>query len=600
MTIRWRLVIGALQVAIILSVTGFLTGRPLSEGTWFASTLALSLNVQLLEPYFARPVDTLANSVVGLVLAGLTPHEVAGAAWIALEVLLGLAAALAATALAAGAGRQSSRLGITCRALSRDANARTIYSALFWLSLLESAAASTPLFWKLSLTWVVPIFLGSINWQAVLAAARGAAPAVTIEGMIGPHKLLVSSTDAPPLGEVITLETGSKTVEGVVVGRIRRPSDTWLEIHVPRREECERLVAAQAITLARVRGPDATLLGVVEASSDHTTLVFSPLRPLTVGHVVSVAEANGQVLYQITRARIDESSVRGGSHLSVIATAHQLGVFSPETNRLRTHAWVPQPGAPVVMPVPLPAPGPPPQGAFLLGYVVGTRVPIYLDLAALGEGHLAIVGMTRMGKTTFALRLAAALAASRSVVVMDQTGEYRARHGLGQYVAANHGAAASLSVFEPVPGRPVPDEGLTHLRQTLNAAFVEYQAGHVFPRTLVIDEAHQFLPEPAMLGFGSPGRESAITFGMYMMQVRKYGLSVVLISQRTAVVAKSGISQCENLMAFKSVDQTGLDYLESVLGHGARDILPALQQGQALVYGPAVSSDTAVAITVEH
>jgi hypothetical protein len=86
---------------------------------------------------------------------------------------------------------------------------------------------------------------------------------------------------------------------------------------------------------------------------------------------------------------------------------------------------------------------------------------------------------------------------------------------------------------------------------------------------------------------------------MYTMQVRKYGITLALVSQRTAVVAKSALSQCENVIAFKSVDQTGLDYLEAVLGSQARDLLPNLQQGEALVCGPAMSSDYPVAITVD-
>jgi DNA helicase HerA-like ATPase len=83
-----------------------------------------------------------------------------------------------------------------------------------------------------------------------------------------------------------------------------------------------------------------------------------------------------------------------------------------------------------------------------------------------------------------------------------------------------------------------------------------------------------------------------------MMQIRKYGITVILISQRTAVVAKSALSQCENLIAFKSVDQTGLEYLEAILGMDARKALPALRHGEALVFGPAVSADLPAVIAV--
>jgi DNA helicase HerA-like ATPase len=126
----------------------------------------------------------------------------------------------------------------------------------------------------------------------------------------------------------------------------------------------------------------------------------------------------------------------------------------------------------------------------------------------------------------------------------------------------------------------------------------EYLAGQPIPRTLIIDEAHQFIPEPAGIGFKAKGRDESYEIGLLMMQIRKYGISVILISQRTAVVAKSALSQCENLIAFRNVDQTGLDYLEAVAGGEVRLLLPRLKQRQALAFGPAISSDTPVAIDI--
>jgi DNA helicase HerA-like ATPase len=82
------------------------------------------------------------------------------------------------------------------------------------------------------------------------------------------------------------------------------------------------------------------------------------------------------------------------------------------------------------------------------------------------------------------------------------------------------------------------------------------------------------------------------------MQIRKFGISVILISQRTAVVAKSALSQCENLIAFKSVDQTALDYLEAIAGEDVRLLLPRLQHRQALAFGPSISSDSPVGVHI--
>ncbi len=100
------------------------------------------------------------------------------------------------------------------------------------------------------------------------------------------------------------------------------------------------------------------------------------------------------------------------------------------------------------------------------------------------------------------------------------------------------------------------------------------------------------------MGFSAPGRDSAYKFGVLMMQVRKYGVTIILISQRTAVVGKSSLSQCENVIAFKSVT-TGLDHLEAVLGEGARLLLPSLDHGQALVFGPAISTDAPTALRID-
>lgn len=136
------------------------------------------------------------------------------------------------------------------------------------------------------------------------------------------------------------------------------------------------------------------------------------------------------------------------------------------------------------------------------------------------------------------------------------------------------------------------------MRKRKNSSTFLTLTGNPLARTVIIDELHQFIPEPAGLGFNAPGRDQSYAIGLLMMQIRKYGISLILISQRTAVVAKSALSQCENLIAFRSVDQTGLDYLEAVAASDVRSFLPQLRQGEALVFGPAISSDTPIGIKV--
>jgi hypothetical protein len=383
-----------------------------------------------------------------------------------------------------------------------------------------------------------------------------------------------------------------------VIARIHRANDVWASIHIDQPGLADRLVALPAVNVVGDVGRETQFLGTVDATSSNTVLVFSPTRRLDVGSVVAVTCDKEQILYQVTKAEIINVNVKGGGHQLVQAHAMQLGVPRQGPFRLGRHRWVPDPGAAVLEP-------PEYQTAaidetrFLLGRLIGTQIPVYLDPVLVCEGHVAVLGMTRMGKTTLAIRLAKYLAKTRAVFVMDQTGEYRSRHAVAAYDVNLHDSQVGLSVFEPAAGQPTPDEGLKLFKHLANKGYTEYKTSQPFKRVLLVDEAHQFVPEPAVLGFGAPGRDSAITFGMYTMQVRKYGMTLVLVSQRTAVVAKSALSQCENVIAFKNVDQTGLDYLEAVLGSQAREILPNLRQGEALVCGPAMSSDYPVAISVD-
>ena len=384
----------------------------------------------------------------------------------------------------------------------------------------------------------------------------------------------------------------------MVLNRIRRASDAWAEVHIADATACEQLVTQPGLDVEIVHAAGKSgFVGAVGYGSTDRTLRFVVTKALQIGQVVSVDHGGQRVMYQLAHAEIEQSSVRGGSQLVVRARANQLGSYSETTGRIVRHRWVPQLGAAVH------ANGP--EGtaevqaaddSILLGSVIGTSIPVSLDLAAMCEGHLAILGMTRMGKTTMALRLAQALGQKSRVTILDQTGEYVAKHGLPTYAQGDMILENGISVLEPGPGKVAADEAFRFLGAVVDQAMKEYKAGDIRKRVLLIDEAHQFVPEPAGLGFNAPGRDSAHKFGTLMMQVRKYGIAIVLISQRTAVVGKSALSQCENLVAFKSVDQTGLDYLEAVLGENARLLLPTLDQGQALVFGPACSSDTPVAI----
>jgi hypothetical protein len=601
--IRWRLAALAVQLIILTVGVYIVEGSIVAGDVWYASgMLAIVINPALLEPYYPRPGDVVGNAAIGLLLVLLAPKETVPELWAAATMLFLAALAIGLLALLFGAGRTQGRfvtIGRAARLLSHAGSARTLYSVVFWLAVLEQFSVSSVDFLVLAVVWTLIMLAGSVNWQRWWGfATAGSAPA-RIEDLLGPSVIRVTAPDLPKQGEPVVLRSDEESFPGVVVKRIRRVSDSWGELHVSSQSEAERLLALGEVRI-EAGNPGEGAVGSVGEGSTHRLIRFTAAQPLEIGRAISVHSGDQELVYQLAAAELRESKVRGGSHLVVEATAEQVGWFDPATMRLIEHRWTPDPGSPILGHVGEPdgAAAEVPAGKILLGWVIGTRIPVFMDVAALCEAHMTILGMTKMGKTSLALRLARRLGSTRRVVVLDQTGEHVSKRGLPTHTAQASWLDRGVFVHESAAGAVGADFALAFLDGVVEQAIDEYRNGEPTPRSVFIDEAHQFVPEPAGLGFNAPGRDSSYRIGTLMMQVRKYGLSVVLISQRTAVVAKSALSQCENLIAFRSVDQTGLDYLEQIGGPSVRNLLPSLRQGEALVMGPAISSDRPVAIEV--
>lgn len=108
------------------------------------------------------------------------------------------------------------------------------------------------------------------------------------------------------------------------------------------------------------------------------------------------------------------------------------------------------------------------------------------------------------------------------------------------------------------------------------------------PVAILCDEAHLYIPERS----GGEG-SSDISVGIFeriAKEGRKYGVGLVVISQRPSEVNRTVLSQCNNLVAMRLTngeDQSVVRRLlpDSLGGFG--DLLPILDTGEALVVGDA-------------
>jgi len=103
----------------------------------------------------------------------------------------------------------------------------------------------------------------------------------------------------------------------------------------------------------------------------------------------------------------------------------------------------------------------------------------------------------------------------------------------------------------------------------------------------IFEEAHSLVPEVSG-GFAfDDDKVSALHTARVIMQGRKFGLGCFVISQRTASVSKSLLTQCNTVFALQQFDNTGIDYFGNYFGETAKQ-LPFLEERQALCLGKGI------------
>lgn len=164
--------------------------------------------------------------------------------------------------------------------------------------------------------------------------------------------------------------------------------------------------------------------------------------------------------------------------------------------------------------------------------------------------------------------------------------------------------------FEPLPD-PVtqPEElvqpgqasiiylgGYDHLTQSTFVAVIlkhlfEERAsmrGHIPPLLAVVEEAHNFIPSR---GEGQDETPSVEIIRKVITEGRKFGMGLLLISQRPSRLDETTLSQCNTFLIFRLVnprDQTFVEKVMENLTKADSRLLPAFGPGQGIVSGQAV------------
>jgi DNA helicase HerA-like ATPase len=106
------------------------------------------------------------------------------------------------------------------------------------------------------------------------------------------------------------------------------------------------------------------------------------------------------------------------------------------------------------------------------------------------------------------------------------------------------------------------------------------------PILLVCEEAHNYVPASDSAIY----KASRKSIERIAKEGRKYGLSLMVVSQRPSEVSPTIFSQCSNFIALRLTNKADQNYIKGLLPENtsaAAEMLPSLGQGEAIIVGDA-------------
>lgn len=116
------------------------------------------------------------------------------------------------------------------------------------------------------------------------------------------------------------------------------------------------------------------------------------------------------------------------------------------------------------------------------------------------------------------------------------------------------------------------------------------------PLLLVYEEAHKYVPRSDLTKF----RASKTSIERIAKEGRKYGVTLLLSSQRPAEISETIFAQCSNFLAMRLTNPNDQNYVSRLLPDTLgklKDKLPSLGAGEALLIGEAVVIPSLVKIS---
>lgn len=229
------------------------------------------------------------------------------------------------------------------------------------------------------------------------------------------------------------------------------------------------------------------------------------------------------------------------------------------------------------------------------------ELPDYVDALAAGHSGRDIAQFV----DTLNLRIRSFLSAGRlaSIIQPEDSTSITLESWLTDYIGADQAQNGPIAVIDL---SLVPSEVIhivvSVLARIIFEALQRYRRenGEELPTTLVLEEAHTFVHRD-LGGESAPpaGRECARVFERIAREGRKFGLGLVLASQRPSEVSPTVLSQCNTFLLHRLVNDRDQELVKRLVPDGLGPLLrelPSLPTRRALLLGWAAPAPTLVEV----
>jgi uncharacterized protein DUF87 len=172
----------------------------------------------------------------------------------------------------------------------------------------------------------------------------------------------------------------------------------------------------------------------------------------------------------------------------------------------------------------------------------------------------------------------------------EASAEYDWLPGFARRLLSSDGDASGIKIvdFSEVPSDVLPLVAAALARVLYDVQFWMDPAKRT-PLCIVCDEAHLYLPTREESG--ALERRALQVFERIAKEGRKYGVGLMVVSQRPADVSRTILSQCNNFVVMRLTNDRDQGVVRRLMPDALAalvDVMPLLDRGEALVLGDAM------------